>query len=56
MFWESPAETQLCWSVLGHFVERRNGKTQPAGDLEEKALLALMHMHAASILDATTRA
>lgn len=54
MFWESPAETQLCWSVLGHFVERRNGKAQPAGDLEEKALLALMHMHAASILDATT--
>ena len=56
MFWESDGgiETQLCWSVLGHFVERRNGKAQPAGDLEEKALLALMHMHAASILDATT--
>jgi hypothetical protein len=56
MFWDSEGgiETQLCWSVLGHFVERRNGKAQPAGDLEEKALLALMHMHAASILDATT--
>ena len=56
MFWESEGggiETQLCWSVLGHFVERRNGKAQPAGDLDEKALLALMHMHAASILDAT---
>ena len=56
MFWDSEGgiETQLRWSVLGHFVERRNGKAQPAGDLEEKALLALMHMHAASILDATT--
>ena len=37
MFWESDRPRRGC-AGRGHFVERRNGKAQPAGDLEEKAL------------------